>query len=135
MTMTKHPATIIGEYLRSERIKKGLSIDKLASMCQISSSQISVIERGKNPVTNKYNNITLTSLELISKGLGLSVHDILENSGYHANYYDTIKQSEKHYSNYMQSLLSTKYQLLDENNKNKVSRYIDLLLEMQRKNK
>lgn len=131
--MTKHPATIIGQYLRSERIKRGLSIDKLANMCQISSSQISVIERGKNPVTDKYNNITLTSLELISKGLGISVHDILENSGYYANYYDTIKQSEKQYSKYMQSLLNTKYHLLDEKNKYKVSQYIDALLETQRK--
>jgi len=132
--MTKHSATIIGEYLRSERIKRGLSIDKLASMCHISSSQISVIERGKNPVTNKYNNITLTSLELISKGLGISIHDILENSGYYTHYYDTIKQSEKHYSRYMQSLLSNKYDLLNEKNKHKVSQYIDSLLETQRKN-
>lgn len=132
--MVKHPALIIGEYLRNERTKKGLSIDKLAGLCQISSSQISVIERGKNPLTGKYNNITLTSLELIGKGLGLSVHDILKNSGYYHSFHDTIKQSEQHLTRHMQLLLKSKYNMLDPKNQDKVLLYIEDLLEMQRNN-
>ncbi|MFV0395435.1 MAG: helix-turn-helix domain-containing protein [Coprobacillaceae bacterium] len=132
--MSKNPAIIIGEYLHNERKKKGLSIDKLASICQLSSSQISVIERGKNPQTGKHNNITLTSLELIGKGLDLSVHDILENSGYYNSFHDTIKQSERHFSIHMQTLLKNKYTKLNAHNKDKVLIYIEKLLEAQGKN-
>lgn len=129
--MAKHPSIIIGEYLHSERIKKGISIDRLAKKSQLSSSQISVIERGHNPQTGKYNNITLTSLELIGNGLSLSVYDILENSGYYYSFHDTIKQSERHLSTYMQSLLNKKYSALNSINQEKALLYIENLLETQ----
>lgn len=126
--MPKHPSIIIGEYLRLERTKQGLSLDKLANHCQVSSSQISVIERGKNPITGKYNNITLTSLELIGQGLGLSVREILENSGYYDNNYDTINID----ADSLYTLLHSKYKRLSTTQKRKVLLYIEEELEKQR---
>ena len=114
--------------MRQERINQGLSIDKLASLCQMSSSQISVIERGQNPLTGKYNNITLTSLELIGKGLGLSVYEILENSGY----YDKTIPYSKHKTIQKQTFLDTQYQKLSVGEKEKVLLYIEDLLSMQK---
>ena len=125
--MKQHSALIIGHYLRMERIKRGLSIDKLASMCQISSSQISVIERGKNPLTGKCNNITLTSLELIGEGLGLSVHDILENSGYYQQTHTIIENKA-----FFITTAYRQYQNLNTENKNKVRHFISTLLSLQK---
>lgn len=82
--MKEKPCVLVGRYLRSIRHQKKMTIDDVAEKSNLSSSQISVIERGYNGHTKQFINITLTSLELIGSALDLTVEEILENSGYNA---------------------------------------------------
>lgn len=80
--MTKCGSKIIGTYIRKARMKQQLSMEALSKRAGISSSQISLIERGRHTKNGKPLSITLTSLEMIAKGLEMTVEDLLERSGY-----------------------------------------------------
>lgn len=125
--MDKHSSVIIGSYLREERKKRHLSIDKLALRTELSSSQISVIERGFNTTTGKYINITLTSLELIGEALGLSVQEILENSGYNAHFNQIILNNEQALQHHLKSLFDNPNTLTNEYKKSIIEQMHELL--------
>ena len=59
-----------GDKLKQLRLKKGLTLEQLASEADIELSQVHRVEKGKiNP--------TLTTLDALAKGLGLSLSELL----------------------------------------------------------
>lgn len=121
--MARKSAVIIGKYIKKIRIKQGLSIEALSSKTDISASQISVIERGKNKLNGKYINISLTSLEMIAMGLGLTVQQILEESGY----YDFINARLIRHKKIVLATHKSPmqyYECLNDDNKEAVNTYI-----------
>lgn len=59
--------------MRDERLKKGLSQEKLAEIAKLHRTYIGMIERGEK-------NITLKNIEKISKALKVSVSKLLEET-------------------------------------------------------
>lgn len=129
--MARKSAVIIGRYIKKVRIKQGLSIEALSSKTDISASQISVIERGRNNINGKYINITLSSLEMIAMGLGLTVQQILEESGY----YDFINACLIRHQKVLDASIYQNpahcFQYLNDTNKAAVSDFIYQLYESQ----
>lgn len=75
MLMPKHNNPIIqirfGENLRRLRDSKGLSLNDLASRCQLDKSNISKIENG-------HFNLQLTKIFDLAEGLGIHAKDLLD---------------------------------------------------------
>lgn len=65
--------TILGEYIRSARTEKGLSLRECAKLCGISHTRIDVIEKGVDPNTGKEAEVTTDTLMKIAQGLNLDV--------------------------------------------------------------
>lgn len=64
----------VGTRIRQHRTQLGLSQEKLAELAELNTVYIGVIERGeKNP--------SIDILYRISKGLGISLSDLLKNLG------------------------------------------------------
>ena len=62
----------VGERIRKTRKQEGLSIENFALRCDIHPSYVGHIERGmQNP--------TLSTLERISQGLGISMEDLFKD--------------------------------------------------------
>lgn len=61
-----------GETIRSERLKKGLSQEELASKAGVHRTYIGMIERGEK-------NITLTNIKKISVGLNIPLEQLFKN--------------------------------------------------------
>lgn len=120
---------IIGSYIKNVRIKKELSINALSRIAGISASQISLIEHGIHPKNGKALSITLSSLEMIAKGLEITVQEILEESGYYD--FENTRILAKITSINNASLWITHYYALNNENKVLVNNYIDELLEKQ----
>lgn len=65
----------VGERIRKTRKQEGLSIENFALRCDIHPSYVGHIERGmQNP--------TLSTLERISQGLGISMDDLFQGHRY-----------------------------------------------------
>lgn len=60
-----------GEHLKSTREKLNLSQDEVAATCDVTKGNLSNIENGKK-------DFTFTTLLEISKGLGVSLKDLLD---------------------------------------------------------
>ena len=125
--MTKCGSKIIGTYIRKARMKQQLSMEALSKRAGISSSQISLIERGRHTKNGKPLSITLTSLEMIAKGIEMTVEDLLERSGY----FDFMNQrilakidslTDPIYAS------SFHYYALNDENKAVIDKYIEELL-------
>ena len=67
--MSKELIKRFGKRVRDERLKRGLSQEKLAEKAKVHRTYIGMIERGEK-------NITLTNIEKIAKALGLRVNDL-----------------------------------------------------------
>jgi HTH-type transcriptional regulator, competence development regulator len=65
-----------GEYLRSLRKRKNLSIKELQKLSGVSDAYISQIENGKKPIP------TPKTLEKLHKHLDVSLEHLLEKAGY-----------------------------------------------------
>ena len=59
-----------GEHLKKLRIKKGLSIRELSSLCDVDYGKISKLENNKA-------NLTLTTLIELAEGLGIHPKELL----------------------------------------------------------
>lgn len=129
--MAKCGSKIIGTYIRKARIKQNLSMDALSNRAGISSSQISLIERGRHTKNGKPLSITLTSLEMIAKGLGITVQDLLEKSGY----LDYINQSILNKIDSLNEPIPSStfhYYALSDENRAIIDTYIENLLVLQK---
>ena len=62
----------LGRRVRHFRTAKGLTQEKLAELCDLSTTYISELERGKA-------NITITVLEKVAASLGITATDLLAN--------------------------------------------------------
>lgn len=62
--------TFFGKRVREERLKKGLSQEKLAEIAELHRTYIGMIERGEK-------NITLENIEKIAKALEISLGKLL----------------------------------------------------------
>ncbi len=60
-----------GKKVRAERLKLGLSQEKLGSLAKVHRTYIGMIERAEK-------NITLTNIEKISKALGISSDQLIK---------------------------------------------------------
>lgn len=65
-----------GDYLRSLRKRKNLSIKELQELSGVSDAYISQIENGKKPIPSP------RTLEKLHKYLDISLEDLLEKAGY-----------------------------------------------------
>lgn len=61
-----------GSTVRNLRIQKGLSQEQLAHLSDVHRTYIGMIERAEK-------NVTLTSIQKIASGLGVSIIDLLED--------------------------------------------------------
>lgn len=65
----------LGNKIREERLKKGLSQEHLAHIADVHRTYIGVIERAEK-------NITIVNIEKIAKALEIELHDLLNfNNG------------------------------------------------------
>lgn len=125
----KSASLIIGTYIKDIRTKKKLSINALSKRAGMSASQISLIEHGIHVKNGKALSITLSSLEMIAKGLDITVQDILEDSGYYDYENNRILAKIDLLNN--TNLCIDHYYALNNDNRTLVNDYINLLLEMQ----
>lgn len=128
--MARCGSKVIGTYIKKTRRKQKLSMDALSKRAGISSSQISLIERGRHTKNGKPLSITLTSLEMIAKGLGMTVEDLLERSGYFDFMNQRILEKIESLTEPVYSSTFHYYALSDEN-KAIVDTYIEDLLTLQ----
>lgn len=68
--MDKSIYTLLGNRVREERLRAGLTLDRLAELAGISGAFVAHIEAGRK-------NATLETIGKLSKALGLSVSDLL----------------------------------------------------------
>ncbi len=71
----------IYDFIKSERLKKNISIRKFARLCKISNSTMADYE-------NKSLMPSIKSLLKISKALNIDIFDILKNTTYLEDIYD-----------------------------------------------
>jgi transcriptional regulator with XRE-family HTH domain len=60
-----------GKRVREQRLKKGISQERLGQLAKVHRTYIGMIERAEK-------NITLTNMEKISRALGLKVNDLVD---------------------------------------------------------
>ncbi len=60
-----------GNKLKEVRLKKGISQEKLAELCDLHRTYISAVERGKR-------NISIVNIEKIAKALGIRPSQLVE---------------------------------------------------------
>jgi transcriptional regulator with XRE-family HTH domain len=61
---------ILAENVKSLRLAKGLSQEQLAAICGLHRTYVGSVERGER-------NVTLSTLEILSRGLGIGVPELL----------------------------------------------------------
>jgi transcriptional regulator with XRE-family HTH domain len=61
---------ILADNVRSLRLERGLSQEGLAEICGLHRTYVGSVERGER-------NVTLSTLELLSRGLGIGVPELL----------------------------------------------------------
>lgn len=68
--MNKQLLIRFGKKVQEERLKRGLSQERLGELAKVHRTYIGMIERGER-------NITLTSMEKISKALKIDIKDLV----------------------------------------------------------
>ena len=68
----KNPQSTIGKNIKSIRIKKDISQDRLSKIADLSLNTIVTVESGANP------NPTIETLTKISRALGVGVNDLIK---------------------------------------------------------
>lgn len=71
---------LLGKFVSDLRKSKDLSLRDFGKMCGISHTTIDVIEKGYDPRNGKPVNITNSTFEKLSKGLGVPVSTLVELS-------------------------------------------------------
>jgi len=66
--------TKFGDLIRAERLRQGISQEKLAELADVHRTYIGMIERAEK-------NITLANIEKLSKGLGKPVSYLIKKVG------------------------------------------------------
>lgn len=61
----------LGEFIRSKRLEKNMSLRELAKLCDISHTHLDSIEKGKDPRTGKRVNITNETIQKIASALNM----------------------------------------------------------------
>lgn len=70
MAMNKTILVQFGKKVREERLKKGISQERLGELAKVHRTYIGMIERAEK-------NITLTNMEKIAKALGKKVNELV----------------------------------------------------------
>lgn len=69
--MAKQILLQFGKRVRDERLRRGLSQERLGELAKVHRTYIGMIERGEK-------NITLTNIEKISKALGMKMVNLID---------------------------------------------------------
>ena len=69
----------LSEFVTDYRKSHGLSQRQFASICELSNGYISMLERGENPNTQKPLTPSLSALNKITRGMGISMYDFFAN--------------------------------------------------------
>jgi transcriptional regulator with XRE-family HTH domain len=69
--LTKQYQIFLGEKIRAERMRKGISQEQLGEIAKVHRTYVGMIERGEK-------NITLQNLVKFAKALGLQVRDLID---------------------------------------------------------
>ncbi len=67
--MNKNILIKFGEKVRSERLKRGLSQERLADLANLHRTYIGMVERAEK-------NITLLNIDKIANALGITIYDL-----------------------------------------------------------
>lgn len=68
--MAKQLLVKFGDKIREERVKRGLSQEKLGEIAKVHRTYVGMIERAEK-------NITLTNIEKFAKALGIKISDLV----------------------------------------------------------
>ncbi len=110
---------LLGDYVKKRRKNMGLSLRDFGKLCGISHTTIDVIERGVDPRNGKPVNITNSTFEKLAIGLGEPIEKLVGLSKGTPD----IGQNE--------TLKSTKYYELNEENKAIIDQMIEKLIKSQ----
>ena len=69
--MNKQILTKFGKRVREERMKRGISQEKLGALAKVHRTYVGMIERAEK-------NITLTNMEKVARALGLKVSNLID---------------------------------------------------------
>lgn len=67
----------LGEVIKQFREEHGISQRRFALKCNVSNGYISMLERGKNPKTDKPIDTSLPTLKAMASVMGMSLNDLL----------------------------------------------------------
>lgn len=102
----------LGEWMKSYRLQRDLSMQDMVNICGFSKAYISMLERGINPSTNKPVSPTMQAFEKIAKATGQDVDTLLKILDDEQPI--TIKPSAKNFSDEETKLIDGYRQLNDE---------------------
>lgn len=68
----------LGDLIAQYRADHSLSQRQFANACGLSNGYISMLERGKNPATNKPVTPTIPQLKKLASGMGMTLMDLLD---------------------------------------------------------
>lgn len=68
----------LGDLIAQYRSVHSLSQRQFASLCGLSNGYVSMLEKGKNPATNKPVTPTIPQLKKIAAGMGMTLMDLLD---------------------------------------------------------
>lgn len=68
----------LGDLIAQYRVDHSLSQRQFASACGLSNGYISMLEKGKNPATNKPVTPTIPQLKKLAGGMGMTLMDLLD---------------------------------------------------------
>lgn len=83
----------LGEFIRSVRIEKGISVRAFAKIIGISHNYLNNLEKGYDPRTKKEIVPSIETLKVIAGGLGLQLEDLLRFTGHIENLDKTIEEA------------------------------------------
>ena len=68
----------LGDLIASYRTDHGLSQRQFANICGLSNGYISMLEKGRNPATNKPVTPTIPQLKKLANGMAMTLMDLLD---------------------------------------------------------
>lgn len=68
----------LGDLIAQHRAEHSLSQRQFANVCGLSNGYISMLEKGKNPATNKPVTPTIPQLKKLSSGMGMTLMELLD---------------------------------------------------------
>lgn len=112
---------LLGQFVKEKRNEMKMSLRDFGKQCGISHTTIDTIEKGYDPRNGKPANITNTTFEKLSQGLGVPMTTLVALS----KGIDTTAETKQ------AGLRETRYDELTDKNKELIDQMIEMLLKSQ----